>query len=337
MTLTIIEMKAADGQNWRWRTGDGIFVSGEVALHGGKAAGTCTMVLADPDLALINTLPLPMYHAKTAVEVWMGKTNVPPKVFAGYVDTYESVGPPGTIHVTALDKFKGMRRVRRSRNLTESSPEDIIRRLVEPHGLKVDVTKANFPDVQFASVLQQGETDMQVATRLIEQIGHVAMTLGSTFYVIARGQTRTDGPNVTLKYGENVDNYTFTVADLTTHTTPNIYDITGASVTSTDGTIEAADRASQLERSGLTVDGGNFPSYTHQQFERAKKAQAHAKKIFKATIASTNAFGDAAIDDVVTLQGFGARFDGLWFVENLVHDLVRGRTTFDLYNGGSTA
>ena len=90
-----------------------------------------------------------------------------------------------------------------------------------------------------------------------------------------------------------------------------------------------------LDRTGLNLAAEDVPSWTKQSAERALKAQARAKKLFTASITLTEAAPTADVDNQALLRGFGPRFSGAWNIEEVEHDLVQGRTTLDLYNGGS--
>lgn len=99
------------------------------------------------------------YRAMELVYLDLMRTNKPPKVFAGFVSQLTASGAPGRLRIMAVDRSKSMRRVPLSRNLTAGTPGDVLRRLCEPYGIRVDLRRANLDDVQFAQVLQQGETN----------------------------------------------------------------------------------------------------------------------------------------------------------------------------------
>jgi len=336
MTLAIIHIKdPMTGVVLKFQSGDGVLISGSVRIQGGKSASTLDIELADPLLKLANTLPLPTRNDRIAIECWLGRSNKPPKVFAGYVSQITATGAPGRLKIMAVDKSKGMRRVPRSRNLTAGTPGDVFRRLCEPAGIRVDLSRADLNDVQFAQVLQQGETDAEVVSRLLGEVGHYGWYENETLYIISRGRVRDDGPPIRLLYGTNIKSYQFAIDELTRETTPNLFDMEGEQLAGLADT-EASEQPVELSRSaGLHLAAGGFPSYTDTQVEQIKKAHGRAKKIFSASIESTDAFPGASLDDAVIIEGMGQRFSGVWLIDSITHSLRDARTSFSLYNAGS--
>lgn len=332
MTTAIIHL--GEGAEYRWETGDGEFLEGSIQRAGGDTASTLSFKIADPRLELANSLPLPNKNARVPVECWLGRTASPPKVFAGYLSQMTPSGTPGRLELMAVDKSKSLRRVARSRNLTASTPGDLLKRLCGFHGIEVDLSRANLDDLQFASVLQHGETDAEVVSRILGELGHVGHYQAGTLYVIDQSGDDYE-ETIRLVYGDNIRTYSFAIDELTRATTPNLYDMDGTKAAE-DEDAEAVDRPVMLDRStGLSISYGDFPSYTKQQLEKAKKAQARKKRVFEASIESTDCFPEASVKDAVVLEGFGDRLSGVWFIDTLEHDLVTGRTKFDLYNAGS--
>jgi phage protein D len=337
MTRAIIHLGDPDTGDVleRWETGDGKLIEGSVDRAGGKTASTLSVIVADPELLLASTLPLPTRNARVPMECWLGRTNAPPKVFAGYLSQLTPSGAPGRLELLAVDKSKGLRRVARSRNLTGSGTGDLIRRIAAPHGWEVDLSRADFADRQLASVLQHGETDAEVIGRIAEATGHSAIFDGDTVRLVPLAYAGVT-EEFRLIYGENVVSYQFSVDELTRSTTPNVFDFDGAEA-ARDDEVEAIDRPVEMDRTlGLSADHNGSPSYTSQQRTKAIQALARSKKLFQASIESTDVFPGARVDTAVfTLEGFGERFSGVWFVDSMSHDLVRCRTTLELYNSGS--
>ncbi|MDZ7703369.1 MAG: hypothetical protein U5L04_02665 [Trueperaceae bacterium] len=333
MTLAIINM-THDGNAWRWETGDGTLIEGVVSREGGDSASSLEWTLSDPLLEWAERLPLPTRNSRVAVEAWLGDTQSPPKVFAGYLNNHTVGGPPGRLQLTAVDKSKSLRRVARSRTLSKSSIPDLLRRLCEPHGISVDLSRADLDDLEYAQVLQHGETDSELIDRILGSVGHRGFYQNDTLYVIESGRTR--DRQIRLVYGQNVSQFNFEVDELTTSTTPNVTDFEGHTATKIDDQVEAVDRPVELSReTGLRINFDGLPSFTDQQLEQAKKAQARAKKVFKGQIQATEGFPEATVDDEVILEGFGQRYSGVWFVDSLSHSLKTGRTSFNLENAGS--
>lgn len=336
------------GSSYTWRTDVEAtqqfrLLGGRVTLREGKEASSLDFEVPDPRLELANALPLPYTSSskRIPVEAWFGFSPRLKKVFAGYYTGYRVNGLPGRISFTAVDKSKGMRRVQRSRSLTSATPAQLIRTLAKDAGLTVDLTAApELETIEFSGVLQMGETDAEVLTRVLETAGYKLRTRGDTILVQPLGAAKTS--TVEVRMGQNVANgFSFDVDELTRATTPNVYDIDGAETFTSadvDGLDpEAIERAVSLDRTGLTIANEVSPSYSKQAIERALKSQAKAKEVFRASMPLTEALPDADVSHHAVLYGFGARFNGVWNISEVEHDFRSGRTSLDLYNGGSNS
>lgn len=346
--VAIVKLAAGDGSGafYQWRTDDQApddfrLLSGRATLREGKDASSLDIEVPDPRLELANSLPLPYKTSskRIPIEAWFGFAPRLTKIFAGYYTGFRSSGLPGRISLTAVDKSKGTRRVQKSRNLTSATPAQLIRTLAKEAELAVDLSAApELETVQFSGVLQMGETDAEVLTRVLEGAGYAWRTRGDTIVVQPLGATQTK--RVEVRMGQNVANgFSIDVDELTRATTPNVYDIDGSVTYDDQGAgldAEALERATKLDRTGLTIATEVSPSYSKQAEERALKAQARAKEVFKASVPLTEAIPDVDVDHHAVLFGFGARFNGIWNISEVEHDLKVGRTSLEIYNGGSS-
>lgn len=334
MTVIIQLQDPDSGAVHRWESGDGTFIGGQVSLGQGDEASSLRFEIADPRLALSNALPLPTKSARVPVECWFGPGPAPPKVFAGYVSSYTPTIAPDRLDILVTDKAKGARRVKKSRNLTVSDAAGLVRFVADENDLAVDISQADLAQVQFGTVLQHGETDLQVLGRMMSATGHSVYVRGETLFVRKNDSVRDGNRTARLQYGVNVGvGLRFEIDEFTQRTTPNVFDFEGDAANASD--VEAVDRPVQLGRTGLAIQQNLEPSFTSQQVEKAMKAQGRAKEVFKAIIPATEAFPEIDVDDFALLEGFGPRLSGVWNIKSLTHDLKLNTTSFELYNGGA--
>lgn len=337
------------GPEYQWRTDDATeeafrLISGRCTLREGKDASSLDWTVPDPRLELANGLPLPYKAAnkRVLVEAWFGYAPRLTKIFAGYYTGFRAEGLPGRLTLNAVDKSKGMRRVQRSEHHTATSPAQLLRTLATRAGMTVDLTAApELETLQFSGVLQHGETDAEVIQRVLEGAGYEWRARGDVIRVQALGATKTSRIELRLDSGLVANGFSFDVDEFVASTTPNVYDIDGAEAFVSFGDVshlepEAVERAVKLDRTGLTVFSDVSPSYSKQAEERALKSQAKAKDVFKASMPLTEARPDIDVDGHAVLFGFGQRFNGVWNISEVEHDLAKGRTSLDLYNGGSS-
>lgn len=342
----IAVISLGEGGNWQWRTDvdegrAGRLLSGSLTLREGKNASSLDWTVPDPRLELANALPLPYKSAsrRVPVECWFGFAPRLEKVYAGYFSGLRGSGLPGRLSLTSVDKSKGMRRTEKAKNLTSATAAQLVRTLAGDAGLDVDLSKAPaLETIQFGGALQHGETDAETLHRVLDGLGYAMRTRDGTVHVQPVGAEQVDA--IEVRMGQNVTNgFSFDVDELTAGTTPNIYDIDGAVAYDDQGadlSDEATERAVQLDRTGLTIASDVEPSYSKQAEQRALKAAARAKKIFTMQVSLTEAIPVADVDQHAILYGFGARFSGVWNIEEVEHDLVRGTTSLSIYNGGSS-
>lgn len=326
-----------DGQVYEWRTGDGVLRSGTVTLGEGKAASSVKLELIDPRLELANALPLPQRRTRVPLEVWFGYGSTLPKVFSGYLSTLSASGLPGSLSLTAVDKAKGLRRVSKARNLTSVSPAAVMQKLADEDGIELDLSLADFGNVQFASTWQMSESNMDIITRLAEECGHVVYVRDDVVSVKAVGVA---GPDRVLRvpFGPEVANgFSFQVDELTRATTPNVFDLDGGLLAQADDLEqETAEVMTRLANTGLVLANEGAPEFTSQAEQRSLKAQAKARQLFEASLDLTRAYPEVDVDWQVLLEGYGPRFSGAWNVREVTHDVIGGTTSLELYNGGSS-
>mgnify|MGYP001791906911 CR=1 FL=1 len=321
---------------YEWRTGDLDLHSASVTLAEGKAASTLKLELIDPRLELANELPLPQRRSRVAVEAWFGYGVALEKVFTGYLSSLNAGGLPGRTSLTAVDKGKGLRRVAKSRNLTGFNADAVIRQLAQEDDLRVDLTRANLSGVSFSSVLQMGESNMDIIGKLAEECGHEVYVRGETLFVKEVGRSD-DGRVLRVPFGPEVANgFSFQVDELTRRTTPNVFDVDGGLLAQADDLDqEAAEVMTRLSNTGLVLANEGTPEFTSQAEQRSLKAQAKARRLFEGNLDLTRAYPEVDVDWQVLLENFGPRFSGAWNVSQVDHDLTRGTTSLQIYNGGS--
>lgn len=321
-----------------WATGDGILLDGQVQLGKGKAASTASIDLADPRLALANSLPTPQRSERVPVDVWWGERPAPALVFSGYLSSIECSGLPGKLTIKAADKARGMRRSARARNLTDTSAGQLCQRLAADHEFELDVSCApNLDQYSFSELLQHGESDWEVMHRVLEATGHRSWIRGNTIFVAEVGYAG-DADLYEVTFGENVKNgFSFQVDELTRHTTPNLFDETGQLyISDPELDQDATERYVRLERTGLVLPSADTPSWTSQAIERAALAQARARQLFRGRLDLTVAAPELDVTSQLLLRGFGPRFSGAWNVEGVTHHLKGGTTSCEIANGGSS-
>lgn len=314
-------------------TGDGLLVGGECTLNQGDEASQLSLEIVDDRLQFSNALPLPTKNSRVDIECWFGAPQRPPKIFAGFVVGYTPTFGPERLKILAVDKAKGTRRIKRSRNLTQNDPESLVRAIAEPQGLSVDMSEADISGLSFSSALQHAETDAELLNRVLPD-DHRWFVRGDTLYVRKHDAFREEPEVIRLRYGVNVESGGgFEIDEFTPRDTPNLFDYDGE-IAAEDGDVEAVDRPVHLRRSGMTIQTEEHPSYTSQALERAMEAEARAGEVFRGSITATEAYPKADVDDQVILEGFGGRFSGVWNIESITHQFVPERTAFELTSGG---
>ncbi|MFG0245739.1 MAG: hypothetical protein ACF8MF_06795 [Phycisphaerales bacterium JB052] len=333
---TIAVVRVGD-YTWATDTDENAILSGIVSLEEGDAASSARVVLADPRLEVANAIPLPYKKSRTPFEVWFGYGPTLTKVFHGFLASIRPGGLPGRVELYATDQAKGMRRQPKARSLGQMSAAALVEKLAGENGLSVDLSQApQLNDLTFASVLQHGESDWDTAQRIVEAAGCRLYERNGTLFVKEVGASDDSAQVIVVEFGVNVRNgFSFTIDELTRSTTPNVQDLGGDRTFEAGFDTDAAERIVQLERTGLTLQNEDSPSYSSQAAQRAQRAQARAKELFKGNIPLDRAYPEIDVDGMAELRGFGPRFSGFWNVRSVSHDLVQGHTSISIYNGGS--
>lgn len=315
--------------------GDGIITSCTVTKTRRKKGGSCSLTIKDPRLELANALPLPARDSRVVVAVSWGPQGAQRLVFEGYAVTFEVNVKSKEISINAIDKSKVSRRRERARNTANVSLEALVNQLAEESGLTVDAAPAVLAQVRpFASVLQHGETDWQVLTRLCDAVGVDCWVEGSTLYL--RGAGEVDAAAVARRYalGDRITDLNITVEEKTRRTTSNVVNLRGEPVLP-DGDPDAVQRLVTLSRTGVLLASDDAPSYTDETVELALRAGARQRKVFTAQLDVSPGDPDAQLRRAVFVEGVGARYSGAWVVEEIQHDCTRDRTRFSIYNDGA--
>lgn len=267
---------------------------------------------------------------KVPVDCWLGPTgtSTPPKAFTGYLSQMTPSGPPGRLELMAVDRSADMRRQQRARSFNGTNVDELVRRLARSNGFDVDLSQADFGDVQLTRHVQHGATDWQFLNRVLSSVGHRVKVRGETVFVTKVGQVR-DDPQTPVMQPADVSSYSFAVDELTTHTTPNVTAVSGAEASAhRDGTPAKA-RPTQLGRVGVPDSYESAPASISQQKARELQAEARQHRLFTATLEATDLYPQLDTDDMVVLQGWGRRYDGPWWIDSLTHSFS-GETSFQL-------
>lgn len=320
-----------------YERGDGVWLGGTLSLRAKKRASTYTFELADPDLAIFNALPLPTRTNRTLVTLRMGRGVLAPVVFTGYVSGLDWKDTPGRLQVTCVDKSRSARRKQRAKTRSKLTLLQLVRDIADPEGLTIDTSLADAETIgKIGQMIQHGETDWRLLERLAKQLGHAVYVDGDKLMVVDEGQVPGEA-TVELQRGVNIrSGASFKIAERRARSTATIFDFSGDPVSEEeDG--EAERRPTKREPVGLRVLTEGAPSFSAQAVQKARKAQSRRRKVFTASIEATELLPATKPRGVATVQGYGSRLDGLWWVDDVEHDLTRLITSVNLHNEGSDA
>jgi len=323
-----------------FRDGDGLLISASVTLSEGQSRTSAKAVIADPLMEWATALPLPSEDAKVPVEMFAGD-----KLFTGYLTGLShalSASSAGKLTLTASDKFSGARKSSNARALTDASAAQEARIIAEDHGLRLRFhgdSEEQLNQVQYGQRVQRGVSDAAFLREMLKSLGHTYQERDGTLHIREVGADDEDDNLTVLSFGSdgNMQSLSVSVKELDRNTTPNVYSRAGNSTFEQNLHLDpdVQDRAVRLERTGVLFEASDLPSFTDQTIERARNAQARAKKIFTAKASLIDLEPDLDVDKQVLIRGAGARFSGIWNIEQVTHQLspLRG-TSLSLYNGG---
>lgn len=312
-------------------------MSADVTLMKGRVASSCDVVIDDNRGEIANLIGLPHTRNAPEVKVWFGWHPTLSQIFDGRLTSLRVQYLPGEVQITATDKGTKHRKQGRARTLATMSAAQFVRQIADESGLSVTVTKeAELETFRFSEILQHGESNADVLQRVLEGIGWESHIRGETLHV--RPKTDDSGSTniVEIALGRDVlGRPSFEVDAFTRRRTPNVYDATGEPVFN-DSTADpdVTERLVVLDQTGLLLTNEDFPSYTSQAIERAQAAQANAQEVFRGSL-TLDARPDLDVSQMLLLRGFGARWNGLWRISMVKHDLVRSTTTVEIFNGGA--
>lgn len=304
-----------------------------------KAADTVNITLDDLRSELANTLPLPRKRKDVPlppVTVWFGYKPKLELVFAGQMSGLSAQMLPGQVQISATDKARGMRKTARVRTIAGASVAQLVRDFGKEAGLTVDLPGTDLETIRFGEILQHNESDADVLGRLLNEVGYEYQIKNERLVVRPANEEPDATALITVTLGQDViGSPSFEVDDLIRSRTPNVYDGNGDPVFEDSfADPETVERLVMLDQTGLTLTSEDFPSYSAQTVERALKAQAKAREVFRGSLV-LEARPEIEVDSSLLLRGFGARWSGVWRVGNVLHDLVDGTTTVEIYNGGA--
>ncbi len=310
-------------------------MSARVNLTKKRGASSCDLVIDDHRGELANSIALPHKKNGPEVEVWFGYKPSLRQVFSGRMSTLQVQFLPNEVQITANDHGKTLRKTSKARNFASGSAAQFVKTIAEEAGLtplikQVQVLEAT----RFSELLQHGESNADLLDRVLSSMGWESFIRGDKLHV--RPEVEDFTKPVEVQLGRHViGRPTFTVAEFTRRRTPNVYDATGESVfDDTDIDPEVIERLVMLDQTGMLLTAEEFPSYSSQAIQRAMQAQAKATDVFRGTL-TLEANPELDVSESLLLRGFGARWNGIWRIADVKHDLVASTTTVDIYNGGA--
>lgn len=321
---------------YTFATADNNLVAASVTKARKKKGSSATATLRDPRLVLANALPLPAANARVVFALWWGPLNAQRLVFEGYLVTMAVDAKSQEITLNAIDRSRAARRVERARNRAGMTLEELARQVAEDAELALDADRSAVAGLRaFSALVQHGETDWDLLTRLCAGVGVDAWVEGATLYLRKVGTTdASQGPPLRVRAGQDVVSLSFEVEEKTRRTTSNVVNLRGEPVLE-GGEPGAVQRLVTLGRTGILLASEDTPSYTDQTVEQALKAGARQRKVFTASLEVAPGLPLASLRRGVFIEGFGARWDGAWVVDTFTHNLGADRTRFALYNDGA--
>jgi len=278
------------------------------------------------------------------IGVRLGPGQPPVQLFSGRITALEAEYPPGggsRIVVLAEDRLQDLRMTRRTRSFEDMSDAQIIRQIVNEHGLTPDI---NITGPKHKCITQVNQSDLAFVRERARAVGAEVWVNESTVHVKAR--TAQTGAAVELAYGASL--FAFQVrADLAHQCTE--LSVSGWDVASKNTIIETATPGSVSGELGSGQDGGNI---LKKAFGQRKASVVHtvpltseeAKSIADAryrerarrfVTGSAEAEGNPKIrvGTTVQLAELGSMFNGKYYVTRALHlfDVANGyRTEFDV-------
>jgi phage protein D len=305
-----------------------------------KAANSANITLDDPRSVLANTLPLPRKLKDVElppVMVWFGYKPKLELIFVGQMSSFRTTMLPGEVQIAGTDKARGMRKTARVRTIGGASVAQLVREFGKEAGLTVVLpSSGELEAIRFGELLQHNESDADVLGRVLAEVGYEYHIKNERLVVKPANEEPDQTALITVTLGQDVlGQPSFEVDDIIRSRTPNVYDGNGDPVFE-DSSVdpETVERLVMLDQTGLTLTSEEFPSYSAQTVERALKAQAKARDVFRGSLV-LEARPQIEVDSSLLLRGFGARWSGVWRVSNVLHDLVDGTTSVEIYNGGA--
>lgn len=323
--------------NYVFATGDDLLVACNVTKARKKKGGSASVTIKDPRLELANLLPLPARDSRVVLGITWGPQSQQRLIFEGYAVTFEVDARAREITITGIDKSKVARRRERATNRTGLTLESLAKQLADDAELTLDAPRAALAKVRpFAAVLQHAETDWDLLTRLCEGVGIDCWVDGTTLYLreVGADDSLLGAPPLRYAMGDNITAFSVSVEEKTRRTTSNVINLRGEPVLE-GASEEARQQLVTLSRTGVLLASDDAPSYTDQTVEQALKAGAKQRKVFTASLEVTPGDPRAELRRGVFVEGFGARFDGAWVVEEINQDCTRDKTKYRIYSDGA--
>ena len=286
-------------------------LSMKITDEAGIKSDTCEMVIDDRS----GVIELPAKGAQ--LTVYLGYETLF-KMGVYTVDEVELSGPVQTLTIRAkatdtLGNFKQ----HKSRTWEDVSLVDIVATIAAEHGLqhKVDQSFANH---QYTSLVQHQESDLNLLTRLAEDLGAIAKPAGPFLVFAARGQSKAVSgqlmPTINLDRSA-LSSYRFTMADRGKFNSVQAHwhnQSSGETISVIAQTSDQAQPQYQIKK----------PYTNKQQALTAAKAKLAALQRGEAS-GSLSMLGQPELgaESQIMLSGVRTGVDGPWLVTKATHSL----------------
>lgn len=286
----------------------------------------------------------------TEIALEIGSTQSQTRIFKGRITGLEADYPEGggsRLTVLAEDALQDLRMTRRTRNFEDMSDEDIVRDVVQTHGLT--------PDLQMSgpthhNVAQVNLSDLAFIRQCARRVDVELWVEGQTIYARNRRDRAADG-SITLAYGADLVSFSVR-ADLAHQCTElqlagwNVASKSSINETANEQTISEELNSGEVSGSAVLDQafGRRVASIVHrvpltnEEGRSIAEAEYRCKaRRFVTGRAMSDGNPEIFVGRAVELTRLGTLFDGVYYVTHVVHsfDRVQGfHTEFEVERPG---